>query len=66
MAQGLDSTKTAALPSHEAIEEGVTATEAGKSDQQKIDHVAMEMAKRADNRTKEYEDTAPDEQIFTK
>ena len=66
MAQGLDSTKSAALPSHEAIEEGVTATEVGKTDQQKIDHVAMEMAKRADNRTKSYEDTAPDQQIFTK
>ena len=66
MAQGLDSTKNAALPSHEAIEEGVTATEVGKGEQQKIDHAAMEMAKRADNRTKAYEDTAPDEQIFTK
>jgi uncharacterized protein YccT (UPF0319 family) len=66
MAQGLDSTKNAALPSHEAIEEGSTATEVGKSEQQKIDHTAMEMAKRADNRTKAYEDTAPDQQIFTK
>jgi uncharacterized protein YccT (UPF0319 family) len=66
MAQGLDSTKNAALPSHEAIEEGATATEAGKSEKQKIDHTAMEMAKRADNRTKSYEDTAPDQQIFTK
>ena len=66
MAQGLDSTKNAALPSHEAIEEGVTATEAGKSDQQRIDHIAMEMAKRAENRTKSFEDTAPEEQIFSK
>jgi hypothetical protein len=66
MAQGLDSTKTAALPSHEAIEEGVTATDAGKTDQQKIDRIAMDMAKRADNRTKAYEDTAPDQQTFTK
>jgi hypothetical protein len=66
MAQGLDSTKNAALPSHEAIEEGATATEVGKTEEQKIDHSAMEMAKRADNRTKSYEDTAPDEQLFTK
>jgi hypothetical protein len=66
MAQGLDSTKNPALPSHEAIEEGVTATDVGKSDEQKIDRIAMEMAKRADNRTKSYEDTAPDQQVFTK
>jgi hypothetical protein len=66
MAQGLDSTKNASLPSHEAIEEGVTATEVGKSDEQKLDHIAMESAKRAQNRTKAFEDSAPDQQIFTK
>jgi hypothetical protein len=66
MAQGLDSTKTAARPSHEAIEEGVTATEVGKSDEQKMDHLAMQGAKRAQNRTKAYEETAPDQKLFTK
>jgi hypothetical protein len=66
MAQGLDSTKNATLPAHEAIEEGATATQVGKSEEQKIDHTAMKMAKRADNRTKSYEDTAPDQQIFSK
>ena len=66
MAQGLDSTKNAALPSHEAIEDGATATEVGKSDEQKLDHIAMESAKRAQNRTKSFENTAPDQQIFTK
>jgi hypothetical protein len=66
MAQGLDSTKTGARPSHEAIEEGSTATEAGKSDEQKMDHVAMESAKRAQNRIHSNEETTPGNSIFSK
>jgi hypothetical protein len=66
MAQGLDSTKTGARPSHEAIEEGPTATEAGKSDEQKMDHVAMESAKRAQNRIHSNEETMPGNSIFSK
>jgi hypothetical protein len=66
MAQGLDSTKNAALPSHEAIESDTDATEVGKSEEHKLDHIAMESAKRAGNRTKAFEDTANDQQIFTK
>jgi aspartate/methionine/tyrosine aminotransferase len=62
MAQVPDSTKAAALPS----EKDVTSTHVGETDEQRIEHVADEMAERANNRTKSYEDTAPDQQIFTK
>jgi hypothetical protein len=66
MAQGLDSTKSGARPSHEAIEEGSTATEVGKTDQQKMDHIAMESAKRAQNRIHADEETTPGNSIFSK
>jgi hypothetical protein len=66
MAQGLDSTKSGARPSHEAIEEGSTATEVGKSDEQKMDHIAMESAKRAQNRIHADEETTPGNSIFSK
>jgi hypothetical protein len=66
MAQGLDSTKTGARPSHEAIEEGATATEVGKSEEQKMDHIAMESAKRAENRIHSNEETTPGNSIFSK
>ena len=39
--------KTPARPAHEALEENVSATKAGKSEQQRIDQAAMEAAKRA-------------------
>jgi hypothetical protein len=66
MAQGLDSTKTGARPSHEAIEEETSATEAGKSDAEKMDHAAMESAKRAQNRIHSNEETTPGNSIFSK
>jgi hypothetical protein len=66
MAQGLDSTKTGARPSHEAIEEGSTATEVGKSGKEKMDHAAMESAKRAQNRIHSNEETTPGSSIFSK
>jgi hypothetical protein len=66
MAQGLDSTKTGARPSHEAIEEETSATEAGKSDQEKMNHVGMESAKRAQNRIHSNEETTPGNSIFSK
>ena len=66
MAQGLDSTKTGARPSHEAIEEETSATEAGKSDQEKMDHVAMQSAKRAQNRIHSNEETTPGNSMFSK
>jgi hypothetical protein len=66
MAQGLNSTKTGARPSHEAIETGSEATEVGKSEQHKIDHIAMEIAKRAQNRIHSNEETTPGNSIFSK
>lgn len=66
MAQGLDSTKTGARPSHEAIEEETSATEVGKSDEEKLNHVAMESAKRAQNRIHSNEETTPKNSIFSK
>jgi len=66
MAQGLDSTKTGARPSHEAIEEETGASEVGKTDEQKMDHVAMESAKRAQNRIHSNEETTPGNSIFSK
>jgi hypothetical protein len=66
MAQGLDSTKTGARPSHEAIEGETSATEAGKSNEEKLDHVAMESAKRAQNRIHSNEETTPGNSMFSK
>jgi hypothetical protein len=66
MAQGLNSTKTAARPSHEAIEEETTANEGNKSDQEKMDHLAMQSAKRAGNRIHSNEETTPSNSIFSK
>ena len=66
MAQGMNSSKTGARPSHEAIKEESTATEAGKTDQQKMDHAGMESAKRAQNRIHSNEETTPGNSIFSK
>jgi hypothetical protein len=66
MAQGLDSSKTGARPSHEAIEEETSATEVGKTDEQKLNHVGMESAKRAQNRIHSNEETTPGNSIFSK
>ncbi|WP_433969321.1 hypothetical protein [Tunturiibacter gelidiferens] len=66
MAQGMNSSKTGARPSHEAIEDESTATEVGKTDQQKMDHAGMESAKRAQNRIHSNEETTPANSIFSK
>jgi hypothetical protein len=66
MAQGLNSTKTGARPSHEAIEQEAPATEVGKSDRKKMDHAGMESAKRAQNRIHSNEETTPGNSIFSK
>lgn len=66
MAQGLDSTKTPGSPSHEAIESEAPATEVGKTDQEKMDHAAMQSAKRAENRLNANKDTTPGNTMFTK
>ncbi|HTD95480.1 MAG TPA: hypothetical protein VK627_01070 [Edaphobacter sp.] len=66
MAQGIDSTKTGARPSHEAIEEGASATDIGKSKEKKLDDVGMESAKRAQNRIHSNEEETPGNSIFSK
>jgi hypothetical protein len=65
MAAGLDSTKTADRPSHEAIES--TGGEAeNQTPEQRLDHEAMESAKRAQNRIHDDENKNPGTSIFTK
>jgi hypothetical protein len=67
MAHGVDSTKTPGRPSHEAVEKGAEeVTQAGKSEEHKIDRAAMQGAKRAENRIKSNEDNTPGNSIFTK
>ncbi len=67
MASGLDSTKTGARPSHEALEEtGGQATEVNETPLERVDHEAMESAKRAQNRIHANEGKTPGSQIFTK
>jgi hypothetical protein len=67
MEQELDSTKTAARPSHEAIENKIgTGAVGGKSEEQKIDQVAMKSAKRAENRILNNEERIPGSTIFSK
>jgi hypothetical protein len=66
MAQGLNSSKTGARPSHEAVESETSATEAGKSAEKKMDHAGMESAKRAQNRIHSNEETTPGNSIFSK
>jgi hypothetical protein len=67
MALGMDSSKTAARPSHEAIEvAGEDTIIDFKSDQQKLDEVAMRGAKRAENRINANEETIPGSTIFSK
>lgn len=67
MAQGLDSTKTPARPSHESIETtGGKATELTDTPLEHADHEAMESAKRAQNRIHDNEGRTPGSQIFTK
>lgn len=66
MAQGVDSTKTPARPSHEAIEQEADATELGNSDRTRIDHIAMEAAKRSSNRIIGNNENIPSSKIFSK
>jgi hypothetical protein len=66
MAQGMNSSKTAARPSHEAIENKSAATMVGKTKEEKMDHVAMQGAKRAENRIHSNEETTPGNSIFSK
>jgi hypothetical protein len=67
MAIGVDSTKTPSRPSHEAIESsGGNATDVAQSKEKHLDHVAMESAKRAQNRIHSDETKVPGSSEFTK
>jgi hypothetical protein len=66
MAQDMDSSKTPARPSHEAIESDMAATEVGESAQRRLDQVAMESAKRSTNRIHADEEKIPGSSIFSK
>ena len=67
MASGLNSTKTPARPSHEAIEStGGNATNATENPRKHLDKEAMESAKRAQNRIHDAEEKNPESTIFTK
>ena len=67
MASGLDSTKTAAQPSHEAIE-NTSGTVPGMNEtaEQRMDREAMELAKRGQNREHVDAGKIPGSSIFTK
>jgi hypothetical protein len=67
MAIGVDSTKTPSRPSHEAIEStGGNASDIDETKQDHLDHIAMESAKRAQNRIHDDETKIPGSSIFTK
>ncbi len=66
MAQGIDSTKIASRPSHEAVEQETNATEVGRDAHKHLDHVAMEAAKRSSNRIVSNEEKIPSSTIFSK
>ena len=68
MAHGLDSTKSAARPSHEAIEGHGSGDELpeGQTAKEKLDANAMRAAKRAQNRLLDDEEKVPGSSIFTK
>ena len=67
MEQELNSSKTAARPSHNAIEDKVgTSKLTDKTEQEKIDQVAMKGAKRGENRILRNEEKIPGSTIFSK
>jgi hypothetical protein len=66
MEQDLHTDKTPARPSQGATDPHDDATEVGKSEQHRIDHIANQMAERANNRIKSNEDSSPGDGIFTK
>jgi hypothetical protein len=66
MAHGLDSTKTPARPSHEAIEGRGSEDEIAGGGEKKLDNAAMRGAKRAQNRLIDNEEKTPGSTIFSK
>ena len=67
MEQDLKSSKTAARPSHEAIEDKIGTNKlTDATETEKIDQVAMRGAKRAENRILRNEEKIPGSTIFSK
>lgn len=67
MEQELNSNRTPARPSHDAVEdEHSTSKLTGKTKEQKMDQVAMKAAKRAENRLVNDEEKIPGSTIFSK
>lgn len=67
MEQNLNSNKTPARPSHEAVDTKLRDGKlAGKSDQERMDQTAMKAAKRAENRIVSNEQRVPGDTMFTK
>ena len=67
MNRNLNSTKSPITPSHEATESHTgDATDLGKGEENHLDRVAMESAKRAENRIHNDEETTPGNTIFSK
>ncbi len=67
MEQNLNSNKTAARPSHEAIDTKLHDGKlTGKSERERMDQVAMKAAKRANNRILSNEQKVPGDTMFTK
>ena len=66
MAQGANSSKTGARPSHEAVEQDADATVEEMTEQERIDKIAMESARRAENRILADEEVNPEDTMFTK
>lgn len=63
----LNSSKSPARPSHEALtEDAGSATNVGKTEEERLDRTAMESAKRAENRIHNDEETTPGNTIFSK
>jgi hypothetical protein len=67
MANAVDSTKTPSRPSHEPVEStGGNASGIEETEEQRLDQVAMEGAKRAEKRIRDDEPDIPGSSIFTK
>ncbi len=67
MNQSLNSTRSASSPGHEAVmSDTPDATEKSKTEEEKIDRTAMELARRGQNRIHGAEEVSPESTIFSK
>lgn len=67
MEQELNSNKTPARPSHQAIENKIGSSKvADRTEREKMDQVGMKAAKRAENRMVNNEEKIPGSKIFSK